>query len=237
MREVLENPEQVRDALAKRSAAAAALIDSAIALGDKRKAIVTTSQAKQAERNAASKAMGQIADKKSAEFAARREALKALSQEVKELEREQAEAQAALDEHLAQIPNPPHDSVPAGADESDNVVLDTWGSPPEQDFEVKPHYEIGPELDILDFERAAKLSGPRFVVMQGAGARLERALINFMLELHTGEHGYREIVPPFLVKDSALFGTGQLPKFEDDLFKTKKADQEKELCAVSESHR
>ncbi len=227
VRHVVDHLEEVRGALSRRSEADAALIDRVAELGDRRRAIITASQAKQADRNAASKAMGQVADKKSAEFTERREALKALSAEVKDLEREEAEVQAALDEELSRIPNLPDPSVPVGASEEDNQVVHTWGEPPAQDFEVKPHYDVGTELGILDFERATKLSGPRFVVMRGAAARLERALINFMLDLHTREHGYAEVLPPYLVKDTALFGTGQLPKFEQDLFKTLKSDPDK----------
>jgi seryl-tRNA synthetase len=227
VRDVTENLEQVRDALKRRSEADAALLDPVVELGEKRRAIITESQTKQAERNAASKSMGKIADKKSAEFTERREQLKALSGEVKELERQQSEIRTQLDDMLSQIPNLPDASVPTGKTEDDNEVVKTWGEPPQQDFEVQPHYDIGPALGILDFERAAKLSGPRFVVMRGAAARLERALIHYMLDLHAGEHGYEEVVPPFLVKDEALFGTGQLPKFEEDLFKTLKSDPDK----------
>ncbi len=227
VRQVIENLQQVREALSRRSAADAALLDSVADLGERRRTLITSSQAKQAERNAASKSMGKIADKQSAEFSERRLQLKTLSAEVKDLERRQSEIQASLDEQLSRIPNLPDSSVPDGKTEDDNVVVHTWGEPPEQPFEVQPHYDIGPKLGILDFERAAKLSGPRFVVMRGAGARLERALIHFMLDLHTSEHGYEEVAPPFLVKDTALFGTGQLPKFEEDLFKTHKSDPDK----------
>ena len=226
LRHVVENLEQVRDALNRRSAADAALVDSVAELGDKRRTLLTASQSKQAERNAASKAMGQVKDKQSPEFVQRREDLKALSAEVKDLEREQNELMATLEAELSRLPNLLDASVPTGKGEEDNVVVSTWGEAPKQDFEVKPHYDLGPELGILDFERAAKLSGPRFVVMRGAAARLERALIQFMLDLHTSEHGYEEVAPPFLVKESALFGTGQLPKFEEDLFKTHKNDPE-----------
>ena len=117
------------------------------------------------------------------------------------------------------LPNLPHESVPAGSSSADNQEVRRWGVPPTFDFEPKPHWEIGQALGILDFERAARMSGARFAVLSGAGARLERALINFMLDLHTREHGYREIEPPFMVNRAALTGTGNLPKFEQDLFK------------------
>jgi seryl-tRNA synthetase len=226
LREVVENLDTVRAALARRSAADAALLEPVATLSERRLSILKTSEAKQAERNVASKSMASL-DKKSDAFTARREELKILSGEVKRLEAELKEVNAELDGHLAAIPNVPHESVPTGTTEDDNEVVKVWGEPPKQDFAVKDHDVIGTELGLLDFERAAKLSGPRFVVERGLGARLERSLINFMLDLHTREHGYTEIMPPFLIKDSALFGTGQLPKFEDDLFKTSKSDPDK----------
>lgn len=126
--------------------------------------------------------------------------------------------------HLASIPNLPHESVPAGKDETANVEIKRWGEPRKFDFDPKPHWDIGPDLGILDFERAAKITGARFAVYFGQGAKLERALINFMLDLHTREHGYTEVLPPFMVNSSSLFGTGQLPKFAEDLFKIEKFD-------------
>jgi seryl-tRNA synthetase len=120
---------------------------------------------------------------------------------------------------LLTLPNLPHESVPAGSSAADNKEVRRWGVPPTFDFEPKPHWEIGQALGILDFERAARMSGARFAVLSGAGARLERALINFMLDLHTREHGYREVEPPLMVNRAALTGTGNLPKFEQDLFK------------------
>ncbi len=123
-----------------------------------------------------------------------------------------------LHELLQRLPNLPHDSVPIGTSEQDNVCIKTWGEPPVFDFPARPHWEIGEALGILDFERAAKISGARFVLHFGAGARLERALANFMLDLHTREHGYVEVLPPYMVNSRSLFGTGQLPKFADDLF-------------------
>ena len=146
---------------------------------------------------------------------------------MKALEKVVTEVDAAIEQRLLMIPNMPAPSVPDGTSEEDNVVVRTWGEKPKFAFTPKPHWEIGEGLGILDFERAAKLSGPRFTVLVGAAARLERALISFMLDLHTREHGYTEMLPPFLVKDTALLGTGQLPKFADDLFKTHKADPER----------
>ena len=120
---------------------------------------------------------------------------------------------------LLTLPNLPHESVPLGSDEKDNREISRWGEPPAFDFTPKAHWDLGPELGVIDFERAVRMSGARFTVLLGAGAKLNRALINFMLALHTGEHGYTEVAPPFLVNDEALTGTGNLPKFEADLFK------------------
>ena len=129
----------------------------------------------------------------------------------------------ALDEEfrelLAGIPNVPHESVPVGKDSADNVEVRRVGEPPQFDFEPKAHWDLGPELGILDLERAAKITGARFALYWDLGAKLERALINFMLDVHTREHGYTEVLPPFLVNSRSLFGTGQLPKFKEDLFK------------------
>jgi len=128
------------------------------------------------------------------------------------------EADTALRTILEAIPNLPQDNVPAGKDEHGNVAEKHWGDPPKFDFTAKPHWELGEALGILDFNRAAKISGSRFVVHFGQGARLERALANFMIDLHTREHGYTEVLPPYMVKSRSLFGTGQLPKFAEDLF-------------------
>ena len=144
--------------------------------------------------------------------------MKQLSAKIKELDAEVGNVEAELREVLLGIPNTPCDEVQIGADDSDNVELRKWGTPREFTFEAKAHWDIGEGLDILDFERASKLSGTRFTVYKGAGARLERAVINFMLDLHTEEQGYTEILPPFMVNREAMTGTGQLPKFEDDMF-------------------
>ena len=144
--------------------------------------------------------------------------LKALSEEIKVLDAEVSEVEEKLNDALLNIPNTPHKDVQTGADDSDNVELRKWGEPTEFDFEQKAHWDVGQDLDILDFERAAKISGTRFTVYKGLGARLERSVINFMLNLHTEEHGFTEILPPFMVNRDAMVGTGQLPKFEDDMF-------------------
>ena len=134
---------------------------------------------------------------------------------------------------LAGIPNLTRDEVPTGKSEEDNVTVKTWGEKPQFDFEPKPHWELGEQLGILDLERAAKLSGARFAVYMGAGARLERALISFMLDIHTQKHGYTEVLPPFMVNSKSLFGTGQLPKFAEDLFRCSDADAKPSRAASS----
>ena len=144
---------------------------------------------------------------------------KARAGHIRELEGKLAEVEGKRDARLLILPNLPHESVPVGKSSGDNVEVRRWGTPPAVDFEPKPHWDLGPALGILDFERAARMSGARFSVLIGAGARLERALINFMLDVHTREHGYTEIEPPFLVNRAALTGTGNLPKFEEDLFR------------------
>jgi len=144
--------------------------------------------------------------------------MKQLSEQIKELDAQVSEAEAGLKEALLEVPNTPYKDVQEGLDDSDNVELRKWGEPTEFDFEAKAHWDIGEDLDILDFERAAKIAGARFTVYKGLGARLERAVINFMLDLHTEEHGYTEILPPFMVNRMAMTGTGQLPKFEEDMF-------------------
>ncbi|WP_269477735.1 serine--tRNA ligase [Hominibacterium faecale] len=144
--------------------------------------------------------------------------LKVLSEEIKALDGEVSDVEEKLRNALLNIPNTPYKDVQVGADDSDNVELRKWGEPRKFDFEEKAHWDVGQDLDILDFERAAKISGTRFTVYKGLGARLERSVINFMLDLHTREHGFTEILPPFMVNRDAMTGTGQLPKFEDDMF-------------------
>ena len=144
--------------------------------------------------------------------------MKQLSEKIKVLDGQVSEVEAKLRDALLNIPNTPYKDVQEGADDSDNVELRKWGEPRTFDFEEKAHWDIGTDLDILDFERATKIAGTRFTVYKGLGARLERAVINFMLNLHTEEHGFTEILPPFMVNRDAMIGTGQLPKFEDDMF-------------------
>jgi len=224
-RYVADHFDEVRAQLARRGAEFAEAIDGVVSLVTTRRELTRKTELLQAERNSASDAMAKLAKSGDKEgMAARRDELKALSESVKGLEAELAAAEAQIEEVLLGIPNVPHASVPDGQTEDKNVVMRTWGDKPSFAFEPKPHWELGEKLGILDFERAAKLSGARFSVLWGLGARLERALATFMLDLHTTEHGYTEVYPPYLVKAEALRGTSQLPKFEEDLFKTKRSD-------------
>jgi seryl-tRNA synthetase len=224
-RHVSEHLDEVRSELARRSPEDAALLDGVAELARKRRELVQATEKLQMERNAASDGMAALAKSGDREaMQARREALKQLSDEVKRGETALAELEAAIAEKLLSIPNVPHASVPDGKTDADNPVVRVVGEVPKFDFEPRPHWEIGERLGILDLDRAAKLSGARFSLLFGAGARLERALATFMLELHTREHGYTEVYPPFMVKAEALRGTGNLPKFEADLFKTYRGD-------------
>jgi seryl-tRNA synthetase len=225
LRYVADHTDEVRAALARRSPEAVALLDVVTPLLARRRELIQRTEGLQQERNGQSEEMAKLAKSGDKEaMAARREALKVLSEQVKAQESELAKLEAEISEGLLATPNVPHESVPHGATEEDNPVLRTWGEKPVFSFEPKPHWELGEKLGILDFERAAKLSGARFAVLWGLGARLERAQITFMLDLHTPDHGYTEVYPPFLVRAEALRGTGQLPKFEQDLFKTRRAD-------------
>jgi seryl-tRNA synthetase len=200
------------------------LAEKLLALDDTRRAAIAKSQAAQERRNAVSKETRAAMKAMEAGDTAHVEVLvaegTALKAELAEYEAEEREAIAARDKALAEIPNTPLDDVPDGADENDNVELRRVGEPRAMDFQPKEHFDIGEVLGLMDFETAAKISGARFVVLKGALARLERALSQFMLDLHTNEHGYAEVNPPILVKDDAMFGTAQLPKFEEDQFIT-----------------
>ena len=182
-----------------------------------RRSAITEAETLKAQRNALSAEFGRI-KRDGGDVALVAAQTTSLKEKTEQLEARAADADLRLRELLESLPNLPHDSVPAGASEHDNVVQKTWGQIPTFDFPAKPHWEIGEELGIRDFERAAKISGARFVLQLGSGARLERALANFMLDLHTREHGYVEVLPPSLVNSRSLFGTGNLPKFGQDLF-------------------
>jgi seryl-tRNA synthetase len=226
LRYVSDHLDEVRALLARRSAEAVRGLDTIAGVAARRRELILKTEKLQAERNAANEEMRRLAKADKAVFEARRDALKRLSSDVKALETELSGVERELEDRLLEVPNLPHASTPEGAGSEDNPVRRTWGEPPSFGFAPKAHWDLGVELGILDFDRAAKLSGARFAVLWGLGARLERALINFMLDLHTREHGYLEVYPPFLVRAEALRGTGQLPKFEQDLFKTQRTDPE-----------
>src|SRR3989454_2163975 len=216
---VRENLDGVRAALAARGMPATALDDFAKADAERRR-VIAESDALNAERNTASRVIGGLMKEGRREEAeVQRKQVGDLKDRIAELDQKREQAEARLRELLSTLPNIPHESVPVGKDESANVEIRRWGKKPEFDFEPKDHVDLGTSLGILDLERAAKIAGARFAILNGAGARMERALIDFMLDLHTREHGYRETLPPFIVNRDALFGTGQLPKFEEDLFK------------------
>ena len=192
-------------------------IGHAIELDDKRRELLGQVEALKAKQNRDSRQIPKM--KKAGEDTTELMAeMKKLSDEIAALDEQVKDVQKELRDLLLGIPNTPNPDDPIGKDDSDNVEIRRWGEPRVFDFEHKAHWDIGTDLDILDFDRAAKLSGARFTVYKGAGARLERALINFMLNLHTEEQGYQEILPPFMVGRTAMTGTGQLPKFEDDMF-------------------
>jgi seryl-tRNA synthetase len=216
---VRENLEGVRAALDKRGASSAALDDFAQVDAERRRLIAESDQLN-AERNTASREIGALMkDGKRDEADARRKAVNELKERMATLDHERDQAETRMRELLSTLPNIPHESVPVGKDESANVEVRRWGTKPEFEFEPKDHVDLGNALGILDLERATKITGARFAILNGTGARLSRALIDFMLDLHTREHGYLETLPPFIVNRDSLFGTGQLPKFEEDLFK------------------
>jgi seryl-tRNA synthetase len=213
---VRSRPELVAAGLTKRGQTVA--LDDFRSLDTKRRALVTEVEGLKRHRNETSKRIGEFM-KGGGDATALRNEMKALGEKVTALEQDLTAVDAELDEFLKRLPNLPHESVPVGTGADDNVVVRTWGQPRSFDFPALPHWELGAQLGILDFERAARMTGARFALLTGDGARLERALINFMLDLHTKEHGYTEVLPPFMVNAQSLFGTGQLPKFESDLFK------------------
>ena len=217
IRWIRENPDAFDAGMARRGLVP--LAAELVALDEVRRTAQTEAQEIQTRRNALSKEIG-VAKAKgedASELLARVSADKVAEGEAEAAARE---ASAALDEAMAGLPNLPAEDVPDGADETANVEVRMWGDIPSFDFEPREHFDIGEDLGLMDFEVAAKMSGARFVVLSGALARLERALAGFMLDLHVDEHGFTEVNPPALVRDNALYGTGQLPKFTDDLFRT-----------------
>ncbi|MEO8660825.1 MAG: serine--tRNA ligase [Bryobacteraceae bacterium] len=213
------------DAIAERLGTRGLTLDTAHfrELDARRRAAVTETENLKAQRNAESMEIGKL-KKQGQDTAELQLQVREIGERVTTLD---AAATAVDDEYrdlLARLPNTPHESVPVGKSAEDNVVVRTWGEPRVLDFEPKAHWDLGADLNILDLPRAAKITGARFAVYWGGGARLERALVNFMLDTHTREHGYTEVLPPFVVNSASLFGTGQLPKFAEDLFKLENTD-------------
>lgn len=192
-------------------------LDAFQKLDDKRRALLLEVEEMKARRNTESAEIGKL-KKQGLDASQRQEAVRSLGEKIKAADDETRQVEQHLNGLLLTFPNLPHESVPVGVDESANEVVRKWGDKPEFDFDPLPHWELGEMLGIIDLPRAAKMAGARFSLMTGAGARLERALINFMLDLHTTEHGYREALTPFMVQPQCMQGTGQLPKFEEDLF-------------------
>src|SRR5436853_3329285 len=220
---VRENLALVEEKLRQRGMDPAAVLKDFREVDAQRREAITQVETMKAERNRASEEISKL--KKAGQDATDNIArTKALREQIPEKEKVAAELEQRLQEMLAGIPNIPHESVPVGAGAEQNIEVRHWGTAPKLDFTPKPHWELGEQLGVLDLERAAKLTGARFAVYWGLGARMERALANFMLDLHTHEHGYTEVLPPYMVNSDSMYGTGQLPKFADDLFKCEKHD-------------
>ena len=203
------------------------------AIDVERRAAITKSETLKAQRNKATEEIAKLKKDKQDATALINET-KELREKISQAEKLAEEADARLRNILTEIPNLPDDSVPVGKSEADNVEVRRWGAPPQFEFTPKPHWELGEELGVLDLARAAKLTGARFAVYWDMGAKLERALMNFMLDLHTREHGYTEVLPPFMVNADSMYGTGQLPKFEADLFKVPHGDKNLYLIPTAE---
>ena len=240
---VREHLSVVEEKLRSRGANPAEVLGGFRQLDTQRRALTHELETALARRNELSKKIGPLmgAEKKGSITPAQKLELESLGAEVVKLKEgipaleEQARAaDTALYDILATIPNLPHDSVPVGRDETANVEVKRWGTAPEFDFTPKPHWELGEQLGILDLERATKLTGARFALYWDLGAKLERALMNFMLDLHTREHGYTEVLPPYLVNSESMYGTGQLPKFAQDLFKVPQGEHDLWLIPTAE---
>ncbi len=213
---VREHPEVVKEACTKRGEDIN--LTPFLELDKKRRELIYEVERLKNQRNVVSEEIGRL-KKEGKDAADKIKKMKEVSARIKDLDAEIKEVKGKIDNFLLTIPMIPHESVPVGESEEDNVEVRRWGKPPKFNFKFKAHWDIGEDLGILNFEAAAKMTGSRFTLYEGLGARLERALINFMLDLHTSEHGYKEIFPPFIVHRRSMIGTGQLPKFEEDTFK------------------
>ncbi|MDR9756563.1 MAG: serine--tRNA ligase [Thermacetogeniaceae bacterium] len=218
---IRSNQDKVKKALADRHYDFD--LDQVLVWDERRRSLIGESEQLKNRRNTLSQEVGRLKAAKQ-DATQLQEEVRGIGKRIKELDQELADLEQKMNNALLMIPNIPHESVPVGEDEEDNLVLRAEGEPPKFSFEPRPHWEIGEGLDILDFARGVKLAGARFTVLKGWGAKLERALVNFMLDLHTREHGYTEVFPPFLVNRATMTGTGQLPKFEEDLFLCERED-------------
>ncbi len=218
---IREQPDLVRAGLRRRGDDPAQ-VDAILAVDERRRSLIKEVEVLKAERNAVSKEISKLRD--ATEREAKISAMRAVGDRIAELDQQANAAEAEFQRLLLWLPNLPHADVPDGSTEHDNVVVRVEGQPRQFDFTPKPHWELGEALGIIDFERGVKLSGSRFFVLKGAGSRLQRALITWMLDLHTQQHGYSEITPPYVVKEDVLVGTGNLPRFGENLFRIEGAD-------------
>ena len=230
---VRDNLGLVEEKLRQRGMDPAEALKDFAAIDSERRQAITQAETLQARRNRASEDIARL--KKSGQDAtAQIQETKELREQIQDAEKKAADADGRLRDILTAIPNLPHASVPVGQSADQNVEARRWGTPPQFDFKPKPHWELGEQLRVLDLETAAKISGARFAVYWSLGARLERALANFMLDLHTGEQGYTEVLPPYLVNSESMYGTGQLPKFAQDLFKVPHGEKDLWLIPTAE---
>jgi len=230
---VRDNLALVEEKLSQRGMNPAEVLKDFRSIDAERRQAITQTETLQARRNKASEEIARLKKNKEDASSLIKET-QDLRGQIQEGEKKAAEADARLREILTSIPNIPHSSVPIGASAEANVEVRRWGAPPKFDFTPKPHWELGEQLGVLDLERAAKLSGARFAVYWALGARLERAIANFMLDLHTREHGYTEVLPPYMVNSESMYGTGQLPKFAADLFRVPHGEKDLWLIPTAE---
>ena len=230
---VRDNLPLIEEKLRQRGADPNAVLGSFKALDTERRRLITEAESLKAQQNRATEEIGKLR-KSGQDATAQQSELRAMKEKIKAAEEQATERDAELRKILQTIPNVPHESVPVGASAEQNVEVRRWGKPPDFSFAPKPHWELGEQLGVLDFERAAKITGARFAVYWDLGAKLERALANFMLDVHTSEHGYTEVLTPFMVNSDSMYGTGQLPKFEQDLFKVPHGDTNLWLIPTAE---
>jgi seryl-tRNA synthetase len=230
---VRENLPQVEEMLRQRGADPAAVLRGFRDVDTQRRQAITEAETMKARRNKASEEINKL-KKSGQDAAAAIVETKDLREQIQTREKIAADLDARLHDILAGIPNMPHSSVPVGHGAEENVEVRRWGTPPQFDFAPRPHWDLGAELGVLDLERAVKLTGARFAVYWDLGAKLERALANFMLDLHTREHGYTEVLPPYLVNSESMYGTGQLPKFAADLFRVPHGERDLWLIPTAE---